>query len=286
MRLSGQVAIVTGASRGIGRAIAVAFAQEGARLTLAARTVNELEETARQVRSQGGECLVVKTDVTSSIQIEAMVNHTLEEFGAIDILVNNAGMIGPLGRLHETDPDEWARAIQVNLIGPYLCCRAVLPVMLQQDHGKIINVSGGGGPSVPPGSERLTAYATSKAALLRLTEMISLNTEGTKVECNALGPGMVETQMWAEISERALKTGNEDMHNASQQVLAGGGAPMQGTVDIALFLATNASDGLSGRTIQQALLPGGKSDDLDQIHSRIPEIMKSSMLKLRRVGLR
>ena len=145
MRLNGKVALITGAGRGIGRAIAAAYAKEGAKLALAARTAAELEETARQVEALGAHACAIPTDVTDPQQVEAMVSKTLECYPTIDILVNNAGIVGPVGPLQDNDISHWVQTIQLNVIGVFLCCRAVLPTMLARNSGKIVNMSGVGG---------------------------------------------------------------------------------------------------------------------------------------------
>src|SRR5215510_939811 len=143
MQLAHRVALITGAGRGIGRAIALAYAKEGARVALAARTRSELQETARLTEALGASTCVIGTDVADPPQVEAMVRHTLEHFSTIHILVNNAAILGPVEPLWETDITSWVQTIHVNLIGTYLCCRAVLPVMRAQGYGKIINVTSG-----------------------------------------------------------------------------------------------------------------------------------------------
>ena len=137
MRLKDRVALITGAGRGIGRAIALAYAKEGASLALAARTLSELEETAREAQALGALTQVVQVDVTNEEEVADMVRQTVERFSTIDVLVNNAGAVGPVGPIYETDVAEWVRTIQVNVVGMYLCCRAVIPLMLRNDRGRL-----------------------------------------------------------------------------------------------------------------------------------------------------
>ena len=164
MKLAGKTALITGAGRGIGRAIALGFAAQGARLALAARTAGELEETARQIAEMGGEpgteSLVIPVDVTDRSGVEDMVKQTLDRFTTIDILVNNAGIGGPIGVLQDNDIDAWIQTMQVNVIGLYLCCRTVIPAMVRQGGGKIINLAGAGANN---GWAYLSAYCASKA---------------------------------------------------------------------------------------------------------------------------
>ncbi|MFQ6019572.1 MAG: SDR family NAD(P)-dependent oxidoreductase, partial [Dehalococcoidia bacterium] len=155
MRLEGKVAIVTGGGRGIGKAIALALAQEGANLVLVSRTLPEVEETAAAVRGLGGRALALAADVSCREHIDAVITATQEEFGRVDVLVNNAGIYGPIGPLVDNDPERWLETIKINLFGVFLCMRAVLPSMMRQRYGKIINLSGGGATSARP---YFTAY--------------------------------------------------------------------------------------------------------------------------------
>ena len=221
MKLDGRVAVITGAGRGIGRAIALAFTREGARLALAARNEPELEEAVREVSELGGEAIAIRTDVTSQIGTERLARRTVEHFGRIDVLVNNAGISGPVGPLQDNDIGEWVDTINVNLTGTFLVCRAVVPVMIEQGGGRIINLSGAG---VANAWSNMSAYCSSKAAVVRLTEVLAQELEGKGITVNALGPGSVHTSMWEKMTEQAADAGAEFIHELGQRVLSGGGA--------------------------------------------------------------
>src|SRR5208337_3145475 len=137
--LRGQVAIVTGAGRGLGRATALALARAGPRVGVVARSEEQLAETVRGVREAGGEALSVVADVSDAASVERMGQEVERRLGPVDLLVNNAGTLGPLGPMWQADPGEWWHSIEVNLLGPYLCSRALLPGMIERGHGRIIN---------------------------------------------------------------------------------------------------------------------------------------------------
>jgi 3-oxoacyl-[acyl-carrier protein] reductase len=274
--LQHRVALITGAGRGIGRAITLAYAREGATLALAARTLDELEHTAQAAQSLGATTGIVRVDVSDPTQVDDMVRQAVERFGTIDILVNNAGIAGPVGPLQENDVAAWIRTIQVNLIGTYLCCRAVLPIMRQQNRGKIINLSGAGATTA---WRHLSAYGASKVAVVRLTETLALELEGSNIQVNALGPGSIHTQMWEELRDGARTAGDAQLYALGQRVTSGGGAATEQATALAVFLASDASGTLSGRLISAV------TDDFPSLPAQISHIMSSDALTLRRVDL-
>ncbi|NJN92930.1 MAG: SDR family oxidoreductase [Anaerolineales bacterium] len=194
--LQGQVALVTGASRGIGRATALLLAQAGASVILAARSADEINSLADEIKHYNGKALAIPTDVSDVAQVDYLLVLTLRAFGHIDILVNNAALVQPLGKVWETSPTAWQKLIAVNVIGPYLCARAVLPQMIERGSGCIINVSSA---LAERNLEGASAYNASKAALERFSGTLAAEVKNTGVVVTTLRPGMVDTPMQAEI---------------------------------------------------------------------------------------
>jgi NAD(P)-dependent dehydrogenase (short-subunit alcohol dehydrogenase family) len=240
MDLKDKVAIVTGSGRGIGRALALEFGRQGTSVVCCARTRADIEETAALVRREGGRALAVPTDVADTRQVSRMVERTMTEFGRVDVLLNNAARIPVINALWEVDPDKWWEEIAVNLRGPMLCCRAVLPHMIEQNEGIIINMAGGTGI---PGR---TSYCCSKVALGRLTVLLAkeLATIDSRVLVFAMGPGLVKTrrtlveaespqgQHWNPWTKKAFEAGEdrppEDCAKATIKLIARAGPELSG----------------------------------------------------------
>lgn len=194
--LRGQVAIVTGAGRGIGRAAALALSAAGASVVLVARSAAELAAVADEIKHRGGQALAIPTDVSEIASVDYLLVLALRAFGRVDILVNNAALLRPVGRVWETSPAEWRKLIEVNVVAPYLCARVVLPHMLERGSGRIINISSGAADKNLPG---LSAYSASKAALERFSHTLAAEVEGTGVVVTVLRPGVVDTPMQTEL---------------------------------------------------------------------------------------
>jgi len=272
MKLEDRVAIITGAGRGIGKAIALKFAEEGASLTAVSRTAKEVNETVSEIRAVGKQAIACVVDISIEPEVQRMTDQTVEEFGRIDILVNNAGVLGPIGPLVGNDINEWMYAIQVNLIGTFHCSRAVLPYMVRQRSGKIVNVCGaGGGPS-----PRFSAYACSKAAIVRLTETLAQEVEDFNIQVNGIAPGPVNTRMQDEILLAGECAGDGALATAMKTKKEG--RSPQYVAELAAFLASDDSDGLTGRLVSAAW-----DDWKNWDKPRIESLMLTQLYTLRRI---
>jgi NAD(P)-dependent dehydrogenase (short-subunit alcohol dehydrogenase family) len=236
-KLDGKVAIITGAGRGLGRAMAVKFAETGADIVAAARTQSQLDETADAVRKTGRKCLIVPTDVTVSAQVNALAEATIKEFGKIDILVNNAGGgdSGAGKQLTEITDEDWRRGIDTNLSSQFYGCRAVAPQMVKQKRGKIINIASGYGLR---GGKHNFMYACAKGGTIQLTRSMALSYAQFNIQTNCIVPGVFPH--------------NEEM----LQFFKGGKFIPIGRVGedselgpLAVFLASDASNHVNGELI-------------------------------------
>ena len=230
MKLAGVVAIVTGASRGIGQAVAECFAREGARLVLCSRSAPDVEGVARTIRHAGGEAIGLKADVSQERDVDRLTAETLKAYGRADVLVNNAGLITARAPIHQVKVTDWDAVMAVNLRGPFLCIRSILPHLLKQGSGSIINVSSGAGKRAAPS---WGPYAVSKFGIEGLTQAVAEETQCTGVRVNAVNPGGTRTQM------RSAVYPEED----PQQL-----APPEERTGLFVFLASEASHDVTGQS--------------------------------------
>jgi len=240
--LKGRVAIVTGASRGLGKEAAEGLAEAGARVVLAARREQWLEPTAEEFRKRGFDCLTCLCDIADDLRVRELVLKTLEHFGRIDILVNNAGI--SWGAAYEEMPiDAWHKVLDTNVIGTQFMTRAVLPSMRKQGYGKIINVASIMGlVGVPKGILEASSYTASKGAILALTRELAVNYAADGIRVNAVAPGFFPTRLSAAVIEKA----EEGIRRSTPLGRVGEDGEMKGAI---LFLAAPASDYITGQTI-------------------------------------
>lgn len=234
MKLEGRIAIVTGASRGIGRAIALAFAGEGANVAVIARSREALMALTGQIGKLGRDALAVTADFGKGGEISRSVDSVLKHFGRIDILVNNAAIIHPRIDLVDFDPELWRQVIDVNLTAPALLTKAVLPSMIAHKSGKIINISSIGGRK---GSAGRTAYRATKAALISLTESVAAEVRPHGINVTCICPGGVDTEGYREAF--GSRGREQDASLMRPEEIA----------DVAVFLASDASTAITGAAI-------------------------------------
>ncbi|MDI6754597.1 MAG: SDR family NAD(P)-dependent oxidoreductase [Thermodesulfobacteriota bacterium] len=239
MKLQNRVAIITGGGRGLGRSVALAFGKEGAKVVLAARTNEEIEHVAEELRSLKKDALSIPTDVSEEEQVNHMLKRALEAYGTIDILVNNAGARGPIAPLHEISLAEWEQTLRINLTSAFLCTKAVLPIMIEKKEGKIINVV----TTMTP-RPNLTPYMVAKAGLIHFTKQLSRELKDYNIQVNAIHPGVMDTRMQEEIRKAGAKAIGTDMFERLKEegILHLPDEPAK----LVLFLASRAADGITG----------------------------------------
>ena len=262
--------LITGAGRGIGKRLAMGFAQAGARVGLLARSQPELDLAKLEIEQAGGNALRIRADVRDLEQMHAAVDRMRAVFGGLDVLIAAAGVPGPIGPLLSTKPAAWKEAVEVNLIGAANTCRAALPPMVEKRSGKIILIAGAGASYSRP---NFTAYAASKAALVRFAECLADEVRDHNVQVNAMIPGGSYTYMTDEIlhagEERA---GRKEIEDAQEIRLTGGESPERQT-QLALFLASERSNHVSGKLLHV-------NDDWKRLEQ---DNMRADLYTLRRV---
>lgn len=249
MRIEGKTALITGGGTGIGRAIAQRFAKEGARVAISGRRKAPLEET---IASMGPDSLALTADVTDMADVEQMIDDVRAAWGRIDILVNNAAIITSRTPLAETPLDAWDVMMDVNVRGIFYCCKAVLPHMMQQGSGSIINIASVAGQRGQPGN---STYSTTKGAVLNLTRSIAVDYGPHGIRCNSISPALVRTEM----AETRLQPGEDWDARAAQEWIPNYPLGRIGTPDDiaygALFLASDEAAWVSGIDLT---MDGGK----------------------------
>jgi len=255
MKLKNKIAIVTGASRGIGKSIAFAFADEGAHLVLVARSPDQLEHVAHEIRKKGRKAVPITCDVSSAQEVQNLREAVQHEFGRIDILVNNAG-ISRRSRLLEYDDETWLEVIRINLFSTYLCTKAFLPMMEQADQGRIINIASTAGKNPVPFN---TAYSASKHGVLGFTKSVASEVALTGypgITVNAICPFYVNTDMFsgprgyvAEMRKMSGMPEEKIIEKAVSRNLQHRIIEPEEVAAMAVFLASEEARGITGQAL-------------------------------------
>ena len=243
-RLEQRIAIVTGAGQGIGRAIALGLAREGARVAIAEVNEESANPVKNEIEAAGGRALAIRTDVSNEDSVQAMVERSLQEFGRVDILVNNAGIF-PTSPVEEMSEEDWDRVIGTNLVGAFLCARAVVPKFLEQGTGRIISITSG---RAFQGAKNGAHYAASKAGIIGFSKSLALELAPHRITVNVICPGITDTAQ-----PRGHQT-EEQIYAQAQRIPLGRIGQPEDLVGPAVFLASDAAAFITGQTI---LVNGG-----------------------------
>lgn len=247
--LEGRAALITGANQGLGLAIARAFVDAGASVMLCARDRAILERARDEIAAGAGSgqrVLAHATDVSKKTDVDDLARATLDAFPDLQILVNNAGVYGPMGASEDVDWDEWVRAIEINVLGSVLMCRALVPHFKRRRYGKIVQLSGGGATNPLP---RLSAYAASKAAIVRFAESLALEVRADGIDVNAIAPGALNTRMMQELLDAGPAAVGAAFYERMKKIADEGATPLETGAGLTVFLASAASDGITGKLL-------------------------------------
>jgi len=255
MVLKDKVAIITGGGKGIGRAIALGFAEEGAAVVVSGRTPSVLEDVARMIREKGGQAHTIETDVSDEQQVERMVAQTLSTFGRIDILVNNAGIMGPTANAVDMELADWNETLAINLTGSLLACKHVLRHMIPRNAGAIVNIGSergrtGDGKS---GSPMRTPYSCSKAGMIALTESLSVEVGRYNIRVNCVTPGPVKGERIINVLKAKSNVTGENVDELWNKLVEPfslrRAAEEEEVAAAAVFLASDKASGITGQTL-------------------------------------
>jgi NAD(P)-dependent dehydrogenase (short-subunit alcohol dehydrogenase family) len=275
--LENRNAIITGANQGLGLMIARAYVQAGANVFLCARNADILEkakEEALSLAAPGQIVLAQAGDVSKPEDVKKIVGVAFAAFPRLHILVNNAGIYGPMGFSEEVDWQEWIQAIEINLLGSVLMCRAVVPHFRQHGYGKIVQLSGGGATNPLP---RISAYAASKAAVVRFAETLAEELRPFGVDVNSVAPGALNTRMMDKLLAAGPEKVGSAFHVRMLKLKEEGGTPLERGAALTVFLGSAGSDGITGKLISASWDPWEKFAD------HIYDLQKTDVYTLRRI---
>jgi len=278
MKLLNKNILITGGSLGLGREISKNCLIEGASVAICARDTKILQEAyneLEQYKQQNQIFIYKETDISNKEKTKTFVEYCIAHFKKIDVLINNAGIHGSKNKIDDAnfDLENWINAISVNLIGTLNMCLAVVPYLKQNGHGKIINLSGGGATSPMPG---MSAYASSKAALVRFTETIALELKQYNIDVNAIAPGAMNTRLLDDVLQNGNGKVTGEYYKKCLKQKESGGTPLSTGAELCVYLASDESDGITGKLISAVW------DDWKNLHKHLKEL-DSDLYTLRRI---
>jgi NAD(P)-dependent dehydrogenase (short-subunit alcohol dehydrogenase family) len=278
VKLNNKKIIITGGSQGLGKEIAKYCLVEGASVAICARdikTLNEAHNELQQFKQQNQTIIFKSADISSNEESRDFVKYCIEHFKKIDVLINNAGIHGSKNTIDDInfDLENWIEALSVNLIGSLNMCLAVVPYLKQNGHGKIINLSGGGATSPMPG---MSAYASSKAAIVRFTETIALELKQYNIYINAVAPGVLNTRLLDDVLNNGKGKVTSEYYDKLLHQKESGGTPLSAGAELCVYLSSDESDGITGKLISAVW------DDWKNLHRHLKEL-DSDIYTLRRI---
>ncbi len=276
--LAGQPCIVTGASRGLGAAVARRFSHEGAKLLLVARSRDALERLAAELGAErSGESAehvhVLACDLADPLSPKRIVEEARQRLGGVRVLVNNAALQGPIGPACENDWAEWERAFRVNFLSPADLCRRVVPAMAATG-GKVINISGGGATGPRPG---FTAYAAAKCALVRFSETLAAETRAQRIDVNCVAPGAMSSAMTEDVLAAGPLRAGEREYRDAERIRQQDAAAIDRAASLCLYLASSPSDGITGKLISAVW------DPWEALEQHLADLQRTDVFTLRRI---
>lgn len=277
MTMKGRTVLITGASQGLGFAVAKAFVKEGADIAICARTEEDLQQAAALLREEAGEHSHVYAkalDVSQKTAIEAFIEDVIHRFGHIDVLVSNAGIYGPKGPIEDVDWQDWCYALDVNLKGSVLASRALISHFKKQGSGKMIFLSGGGATKPLP---FLSAYAVSKVAVVRYAETLAEELKPYAVDVNIIAPGALNTRLLDEVLAAGAETIGETFYQQCVAQQQDGGSSLDNAAALCVYLASSLSDGITGRLISAVW------DPWQSLHEFKSQLSQTDVYTLRRI---
>ena len=273
MKIDDRLAIVTGGAGGIGHVISRRLAQKGFYVLIIDCLKNELDICVHEIESSGYKVRGIYADISSVISVNNILNQIIGDFTSVDVLVNSAGIQGELGPFFKSDINEWEKVIRINLLGTVNISRAIIPQMIKQKKGKIINFSGGGATGLRP---NFSAYAVSKTAVVRFTEILAKELFSYNIQVNAVAPGAVNTHMLDEVLQAGEGVIGMEYKDAVRRKKEGGTSPDL-VADLVCYLASDQSDWLTGKLISAVWDPWK-----EWMNGNTPELSQN-MYTLRRV---